>query len=277
MVDRVSKRTPFFSHQTRGVFDETTVAALTTAWETADASPAPCSTLGGRAPSDAARDAAAVLALHTLLGGGADAAAMVVREPLLLATPPSLLAARLLALRVDGASAGVDVAALAAAQPDLLLQDAPASPEEPSARARAWAHGLAGDGDAEWEGRRETLADYVAVHGDAAVGTRGGDDARLARWAAKQRADHKKKVLSAEREAALAALGFEFSADDAEFGRWLAAARGTGGQLNQSDALYLENWMSVQRVAKRCGALAPHRVAALDAIGFDWSGADALS
>ena len=34
---------------------------------------------------------------------------------------------------------------------------------------------------------------------------------------------------------------------------------------------------SVQRIAKRSGALAQDRIALLDAIAFDWAGADALS
>ena len=33
----------------------------------------------------------------------------------------------------------------------------------------------------------------------------------------------------------------------------------------------------MQRIAKRSGALAQDRIALLDAIAFDWAGADALS
>ena len=125
--------------------------------------------------------------------------------------------------------------------------------------------------------RLAELKRYVAVHGDAAVGTRSGDDARLARWCAKQRADARGGALSAEREAGLRGAGFEFDAEAAEFSRWVAATAGTAGPLSPGDELFLANWQSVQRVAKRCGALSEGRVAALDAVGFDWSGADALS
>lgn len=39
----------------------------------------------------------------------------------------------------------------------------------------------------------------------------------------------------------------------------------------------LINWCSVQRIMRRCNVLAPERIAMLDELGFDWSGADPLS
>jgi hypothetical protein len=39
----------------------------------------------------------------------------------------------------------------------------------------------------------------------------------------------------------------------------------------------LLNWCAVQRIARRSGRLAPDREAMLTALGFDWTGADALS
>ncbi len=47
-------------------------------------------------------------------------------------------------------------------------------------------------------------------------------------------------------------------------------------------SLAMTNWhfasrCSVQRIAKRSGALAQDRIVLLDAIAFDWTGADALS
>jgi hypothetical protein len=37
------------------------------------------------------------------------------------------------------------------------------------------------------------------------------------------------------------------------------------------------NWCSIQRIAKRSHVLAEDRVALLESLEFDWSGADALS
>ena len=45
----------------------------------------------------------------------------------------------------------------------------------------------------------------------------------------------------------------------------------------RGDELLLANWCSVQRIAKRSGALSAGRIAQLEAIGFDFDGADALS
>ena len=267
--------------QTRGVHDPAQQAALVAAAEDGAPSTAPSASLGGRSPAAAAADGRALLALHALLGArpDVDAASMAVKEPGLLGESTAALAGRLLSLRADAASAGRDVAALAAAAPDLLLQDPPESPETVPDRVRAWRHGLAGDGEREWRAHAAALAAYASSPGDAAVGTRSGDCRRLARWAAKQRADAKSGALPGERRRELDAVGFEFDADAAEFARWTAAtARALAGTPSAGgEELFLENWMSVQRVARRSGVLSASRVAALDAVGFDWTGADALS
>ena len=39
----------------------------------------------------------------------------------------------------------------------------------------------------------------------------------------------------------------------------------------------LNNWCSVQRISKRSGMLSKDRTQRLDALNFDWTGADALS
>jgi hypothetical protein len=41
--------------------------------------------------------------------------------------------------------------------------------------------------------------------------------------------------------------------------------------------LYLINWCSVQRIARRCRILPDSRIDRLDGLGFDWTGADPLS
>lgn len=242
-----------------------------------------------------------VVALHALLGARSDldAPGLAARTPALLTLTPADAAARVIAMKAAGVP-GADVGSLIAARPALLLQPPPVSPEPPAARLAAWKAGLAGDGDAEWAARRNELASYVATHGDAAVGARSGDTSAgdppglLVRWVARQRAAAKTGELAADRRAALEALGFEFSEEAAEWNRWAAAARAQaaqpasgvpgalvasagGGFGSAGDGLALENWKSVQRVARRAGVLSAERVAALDEWGFDWTGADALS
>ena len=252
------------------------------------------------APLGAGALGARVLALHALLGSrpDIDTAAMVARMPdLVTALPPGAAAERVVAMKGAGVP-GADVASLIASRPALLLQPPPVSPEAPAARLAAWRAGLAGDGEVEWGLRLEELKVYVSRFGDAAVGARAGDAAAgflLVRWAARQRAAAKSGELSAERRAALETLGFEFDGEEAEWRFWAgraaaqaaaegkgslpgALAAGTSTSLSAaSDGLALENWKSVQRVARRAGVLSEARVAALEEWGFDWTGADALS
>jgi hypothetical protein len=52
---------------------------------------------------------------------------------------------------------------------------------------------------------------------------------------------------------------------------------GGGGGDGGGETLYLANWCSVQRVARRCGVLAGSRERMLLGLEFDFSGADPLS
>ncbi|GFR46350.1 hypothetical protein Agub_g7922 [Astrephomene gubernaculifera] len=182
---------------------------------------------------------------------------------------------------------------------------------------QAWQYGVASDSDEEWALRLAQLSSYVGEHGDACVGFRQGDDPQLGRWAAKQRADWRRGQLGERRLSQLSALGFLFDSEEAEWVRWwreLAAAAGrqqwqgkdedgrqgeeqqgpqqrreeleqrhvdllstAGGAATQPDMLYLVNWCSVQRIARRSGVLPESRIRRLDELGFDWSGADPLS
>jgi len=120
--------------------------------------------------------------------------------------------------------------------------------------------------------------------------------------------------LKPSRRALLESAGFCFDAEEAEFSRMVAAAAragaggegatgsgaatatreigggsgrgGSGGgsgigganpESGRGDELLLANWCSVQRIAKRSGVLSAERIAQLEAIGFDFDGADALS
>ncbi|PNW71343.1 hypothetical protein CHLRE_16g650350v5 [Chlamydomonas reinhardtii] len=149
----------------------------------------------------------------------------------------------------------------------------------------AWRFGISSDDDTEWAERLQQLSAYASAHGDTSVGFRDGDDRELARWATKQRSDWRRGQLAEERHTALAALGFEFDADEAEWVRWfnqLTAFRREAGHASPMPLvtgadMYLSNWCSVQRIARRSRVMADSRIARLDALGFDWTGADPLS
>ena len=233
--------------------------------------------------------------------------------------------------------------------------------ETPEELLRSWRAGLVSDSKAAWISNFLKLKKYISENGDAAVGTRGGDDPALARWAEKQRADFdgvvvgeggsrrssfrrsrasssfssssssaptppRPSFLRPARRRLLESVGFCFDAEEAEFRRMVAAAAraGAGGEgsagsgaatatreigggggggggigigrwtdggagtLVESgngngsgngigDELLLANWCSVQRIARRSGVLSADRIAQLEAIGFDFDGADALS
>ena len=79
-------------------------------------------------------------------------------------------------------------------------------------------------------------------------------------------------------------LGFEFNAEEAEWTSMYCTLRLAKEQASSDFALsdggsdfLLNNWCSVQRIAKRSGMLSKHRVEKLDELDFDWTGADALS
>ncbi len=120
------------------------------------------------------------------------------------------------------------------------------------------------------------------------------------------------RVVTSRRRRQLASLGFEFDDEAAEWRRWfneLRAFQGRSGHCNpvplaDGETFLLFNWCaaascliittphhpgpypqlvprvrrcSVQRIAKRSRYLTADRCDLLDSIGFDWTGADALS
>ncbi|PRW45545.1 DEAD DEAH box helicase [Chlorella sorokiniana] len=231
-----------------------------------------------------------ILALQQLLGGGdVDVVWMLVREPRLLSTDFRSIAQRLFDMRVAEGSDGLDIIALVEQQPALLLQadTAVSSDEEETAaeRLQAWQHGLVSDNSTEWARRFGQLQQYVQAHGDAHVGCRDGDNAELARWASKQRSEHKAGQLAEGKQTQLAAAGFEFDGERAEWLRWFNEIRAFKERhghcqpqpLAHPNDFLLINWCSVQRIMRRCGVMPEERIAALDELGFDWTGADPLS
>lgn len=152
-------------------------------------------------------------------------------------------------------------------------------------RLPAWLHGLASDNSENWAQCRGELEAYVHVHGDPHCGFRDQDDRKLARWCKKQRASHKNGTLSAENTSALLAIGFQFEEEAAEWCRWYNELRlfrrehgfTDSGPFTAEVDIYLTNWCSVQRIAKRVGVMGSDRVSLLDELDFDWTGADLLS
>lgn len=149
-------------------------------------------------------------------------------------------------------------------------------------------HGLSSDLPEEWQRSLCALAAYAQEHGDAHCGFRDSDDSRLAKWCRKQRSDFSKGQLSDSHIQQLEELKFEFEGERAEWLRWFSELERFMKRTAESGAsdweiqtaqkeLYLTNWCAVQRIARRSGVMSEERVALLDELGFEWSGADPLS
>jgi hypothetical protein len=268
----------------------------------------------GRAQAEAVAAKAAAQRAWGSGGAGAlgadgppDAVKLVVRQPALLLSP--LLDDISSPASSRSASASSSFASSSSSSDDAATDE---DDDEQQLLLAAWEFGLARDADSEWLERFRELEAYRARHGDCGAGFREGDDAALARWCSLQRAVFSRGGLAEERREALEQAGFVFDADEAEWRRWfLALARfrerhghsspggltlaamgggggggkeegGEGGDGNANgegggETLYLANWCSVQRVAKRCRVLSEGREAMLASLEFDFSGADPLS
>ena len=231
--------------------------------------------------------------LNRLLGGeGADTAMMVFREPRILDVNPAIMVQRLVDMRMatlrdKGAdTSGEGLLKMVENEPALLLQegDVDASEKE-TTRSGAWKSGIVSDNDPTWESRFAELVVYKEEVGDAHVGFRAGDDATLVRWAKAQRRAFVEKRLDETRFVRLVEVGFRFKEDEAEWLRWYAELKrcqsDTGvanpDPLGNSTDYFLINWCGVQRIAQRVGRLTKEQVGLLEAIAFDWTGADPLS
>ncbi|SCL20543.1 Helicase conserved C-terminal domain-containing protein [Micromonospora pallida] len=132
----------------------------------------------------------------------------------------------------------------------------------------------------DWMVGYGALRDFHTAHGHTRVPTghvRHG--VRLDRWAARQRADHKAARLDHDQVAYLNALGFDWAPRERIWPRGLACAQrfhAEHGHLRVPhghlvDGVDLYGWLWQQRTAHRAGTLPADRVAALDALGIDWT------
>lgn len=191
-----------------------------------------------------------ILDLHRFLGSreDIDVVWMVQREPKLLDTSIQQLTKRLLELRIDDASDGVDVAKLVQQQPALLLDTQEMGTQDDGdnigAKLEAWKHGLlSGDGENEWNRRLEELVQYRESHGDCHCGYRDNDPQSLRLWCKKQRKEYKNGNVSKERVDKLREIGFEFDEDFAEWKRWyneyiIADSQGSDANLTKPQGMY---------------------------------------
>lgn len=226
-----------------------------------------------------------IVDLHRFLGSreDVDVVWMVQREPKLLQTSARQLAARLLALRVDDAAHGVDIAKLAERQPSLLLSELKKHDDTTNdTLLEGWQYGLiSGDGSEQWKSHFLELEAYKSVHGDCHAGFRDGDSKVLKRWCKKQRDEFARGNLSGEKKNLLESIGFEFNEEQAEwlrwFGEYLAVKSSKETNLTKPEDFYLINWCAIQRIARRSRVLPDEREVMLTSAGFDWNEPDALS
>ena len=235
-------------------------------------------------PEDVAFASQRIIDLHRFLGSreDIDVVFMVQREPELLRASGQQLTRRILALRIDEAAEGMDVAKLAESQPALLLDEFENADVRKEKLREAWNYGLvSGDDDRQWHIRFDELQAYKAEQGDCHVGHRDGDPKPLKRWCKKQRDERKEGGIDEEKIGMLTELGFEWDDEQAEWLRWYNEFTKTRHELDSNltkpEHFYLINWMSVQRIARKSKVLSREREALLGAAGFNWDMPDPLS
>ena len=102
-------------------------------------------------------------------------------------------------------------------------------------------------------------------------------------WVAKQRLKKRHNKLSAEREAKLNAIGFNWgksrSEKESDWGirfNQLVEYKKTNGDCNNGRKMHSHNvklggWITIQRHLKKVNQMSEEREAKLDSIGFDWT------
>jgi hypothetical protein len=138
--------------------------------------------------------------------------------------------------------------------------------------------------DAWWQVGFAALEAFVAEHGHARVpqAFRTADGYRLGQWCTRRRQERRNGRLSAERIAALDALGFVWDPSCGRSGGWdagLAALEAFVAEhgharvpqaFRAADGFRLGQWCTRRRQERRNGWLSAEREASLDALGFVW-------
>ncbi|WP_083933544.1 DEAD/DEAH box helicase [Sciscionella marina] len=133
--------------------------------------------------------------------------------------------------------------------------------------------------DTPWDRNLAAARAFHARHGHVNV-PRGHieDGVRLARWISAQRQQRRAGKLSAQQQAILDELGFDWLGVDIPWEEGLEAARNyhrrTGhlmpGPKHREDGLLLQSWIAHQRHRYQTGELEPERIAALEELGMQW-------
>jgi hypothetical protein len=135
-----------------------------------------------------------------------------------------------------------------------------------------------------WEAMFAILKQFRLENGHANVPQKFVTNRKLGWWVTIQRRDHRKGKLDSTQIARLDELGFDWSpqhggvsSDDEGWGKMLEALRIFKNQHGHcrvpgqwSSNPKLANWVATQRRFKKHGELKAERIAALDAIGFEW-------
>ncbi len=141
--------------------------------------------------------------------------------------------------------------------------------------------------ETDFERGLAALTQFVAREGHARVPQGhaeplNGEDYPLGDWVINLRHDRRGGRVSAERVERLDALGFDWDPKETDFQRGLAAltqfvdreghARVPGGHTEplNGDEVKLTSWINSQRSGRRQNRYSSERIAALDALGFDW-------
>ena len=133
----------------------------------------------------------------------------------------------------------------------------------------------------EFERGLAELTIYVKRNGHARVpaGCKTPADFNLGSWCGSRRKDRKEGRLTAERLAALDALGFSWDLLQQDFDRGLSELQRYVGENGNarvqaahktSTGFALGTWCTVRREQRKQGTLSAERVAALNALGFSW-------
>ena len=137
----------------------------------------------------------------------------------------------------------------------------------------------------QWQAMLETLRKFRSEHQHCRVPSKWPRNPKLASWVATQRARKASGILSAERIAALDALGFSWRVGSSDrvssVKAWEAAFemlkkyKGSHGNClvpqRFKENRRLADWVSEQRIAHNKGRLEAERMRRLEELGFDWN------